>query len=49
MCVSFPVPPDHDASGKPPGAVKLFFGALAFLLVMSLAYLASLWHGDGGN
>jgi len=47
MSVSFPMPPDHDGAGEPPGAIKLFFGGAAFLLVMLLAYVGSLWRGNG--
>lgn len=49
MCVSFPVPPDYDGNGKQPGAVKLFLGAVAFLVVMLVAYLFSLWRGEAGS
>jgi hypothetical protein len=37
VCVSFPTPPENRFSGTPPGPVKLFFGGVAFLLVLLLA------------
>ncbi len=42
VCVSFPTPPEFRGTGRPPGPVKLFFGGIAFLLVLLFAYLTSL-------
>lgn len=42
MCVSFPTPPEFRGSGEPPGPLKLFFGGVAFLLVLLFAYVTSL-------
>lgn len=39
MCVSFPLPPEFHNTGRRPGPVRLFLGALALVAILLFSVL----------